>query len=185
MADLRDQEDVDTGRAMRAMPSAKPLKAGPSDEDVSMAMDAGYMGGGKKFNTETGELYDTTASPSKPAATVRKKTVPAAKKPYSMTSDTIDENVKQRSVMRSAPPAASPSAAIATDTGDETSRLAKRYPKKPPREFKQSDVPFDTFTMKKKGGSIKKMASGGMAKAEKPAAKGWGKARSARAAKYY
>lgn len=37
----------------------------------------------------------------------------------------------------------------------------------------------------KSGGKVKKMASGGMAKAEKPAAKGWGKARSARGAKYY
>jgi len=37
----------------------------------------------------------------------------------------------------------------------------------------------------KKGGKVKKMASGGMTKAEKPSAKGWGKARGVRAAKYY
>lgn len=39
----------------------------------------------------------------------------------------------------------------------------------------------------KKGGAVKvkKMASGGMAKEKKPAAKGWGQARGARGAKYY
>jgi len=227
MADLRDQEDVDTGRAMRAMPSAKPLKAGPSDEDVSMAMDAGYMGGGKKFNTETGELYDTTASPSKPAATVRKKIVPAAKKPYSMTSDTIDENIKQRPKASAQADyeaaqkyAASPegraerkrqeeSQAIENMTGDflpigrigkalgtaaksARTALATRAAEETPVTFLGASgrravnpdlLPGSSRALAtyKKGGAVKAKSE----KAEKPAAKGWGKARGVRAAKYY
>lgn len=75
LADLRDQEDLDTGRAMMAMPRSVG-KAGPSDEDVSQAMNAGYMGGGMKVNPETGELYSTTLTPSKPAVAGRKKVAP-------------------------------------------------------------------------------------------------------------
>lgn len=55
LADLRDQEDLDTGRAMRAMPRIE--KTGPSDEDVSQAMNAGYMDFGKT----------APSAPSKPA----------------------------------------------------------------------------------------------------------------------
>ena len=51
----------------------------------------------------------------------------------------------------------------------------------------QSDASYGALSGlgQKKGGKVKKMASGGMAKAQKPAAKGWGKARGARGAKYY
>lgn len=224
LADLRDQEDVDTGRAMRAMQSATPLRTGPSDDEVSMAMDAGYMGGGKKLNRETGELYDTTA-PAKAAA--RKKAVPAAKKPFSMTSDTVDENIKQRPKSSAQADyeaaqkyAASPEGraerkrqeeaqAIENMTGDflpmgrigkmlgsaaksARTALATRAAEETPVTFlgasgrravnpdllpgsSRSVVPY------KKGGAVKAKPE----KAEKPAAKGWGKARGARGAKYY
>jgi len=79
------------------------------DENVKQYMDDTY-------NPDVKQYMDDTVNPDvkqrKPAA----KTVSAPKKPYSMASDTIDSNVKQRAKEK------------VTDTGDETARLARRYP---------------------------------------------------------
>lgn len=114
--------------------------------------------------------------------------------------DTINPDVKQRKpAAKSAP--SKPSAPVMMSRDEEAKiragiprgrysaiaapkqTIGKTYPYNPAR-LKDEDASVETFTMKK-GGKVKKMASGGMAKADKSAAKGWGQARGARGAKYY
>lgn len=100
------------------------------DENVKQYMDDTY-------NPDVKQYMDDTVNPDvkqRVKSSGSAKSPAAPKRPYSMTSDTIDSNVKQRKAEK------------VTDTGDETARLARRYPApavKRTREEMISAIPTD------------------------------------------
>ena len=217
LADLRDQEDLDTGRAMMAMPRSVE-KTGPSDEDVSQAMNAGYMDFGKTapsapskptlkkaaprmmsrdeeakiratggsrgtryapVSSSTQAAYEAAqAKAASPEGRAERKRMEEAQALENMTGDFLPIGRLAKTVGGAAKSART---ALATRAAEETpitflgasGRRAVNPDLLPGSS--RSVVPY------KKGGAVKAKTE----KAEKPAAKGWGKARGARGAKYY
>jgi hypothetical protein len=167
------KDDQDFAAMDASMATMRPQRGNQLSEDVMS--DEGTPSGLRR-NLETGDLYNPNMTAA-PVRTPRKTSAPVAKTPDEPKADAGMSN-EDIARIRAGKPRGRYVAGAAPKT-----TVGKTYAPNP-AGLKDEDVPMETFTMKK-GGKVKKMASGGMAKAQKPAAKGWGKARGARGAKYY
>ena len=121
------KDDRDFAAMDASLATMRPQRGNQISEEV-MAEDGTLSP--MRRNLETGELYNPNKTPAAPKS-AGKKSMASAKKPYSMASDTVDENVKYRYSK--------------TDTGDETARLAARYPKNKPMTLDErvAQIPSD------------------------------------------